>query len=190
MIGSLSWFAKELEELQASPVINLIVHVTRAPGPSTLSLADFNDSRSTSSAATQTCNSPSVGDDEKISDSYPEKGSFPSPRIASTTNLASTTASIHDPEKLECGTEYPTFPSTPDSQSLSLLSGRPNTKALIQECVAGMDSDRCNGKNRVIIAVCGPETLVTDVRNTVAELIKDSASSGPAFELHCEQFGW
>lgn len=40
---------------------------------------------------------------------------------------------------------------------------------------------------RVLVAACGPDGLMTVVRDTTANLIR---GDGPGVELHCEQFGW
>ncbi|ORY62987.1 ferric reductase like transmembrane component [Pseudomassariella vexata] len=65
---------------------------------------------------------------------------------------------------------------------LPIEQGRPDVAALIKEAVASVDKDK-----RVLIAACGPDELMTMVRNTAASCI---TRDGPSVELHIEQFGW
>ena len=53
---------------------------------------------------------------------------------------------------------------------------------LIKDVVAKADDN-----DRIAIAACGPEGLMSCVRKTAAECIR---VKGPSVELHCEQFGW
>jgi hypothetical protein len=41
--------------------------------------------------------------------------------------------------------------------------------------------------DRIIIAACGPDGLMKNVRRVAADCI---TVKGPSVELHCEQFGW
>lgn len=63
-----------------------------------------------------------------------------------------------------------------------ITAGRPDAATLIAEAVRSTP----NGQ-RVLVAACGPQSLMTVVRDTTARLVRPD---GPAVELHCEQFGW
>ena len=52
----------------------------------------------------------------------------------------------------------------------------------ITETVAGADKH-----DRVMVAVCGPGSMMQDARKSVAENIK---VDGPSLEFHSEHFGW
>jgi hypothetical protein len=64
----------------------------------------------------------------------------------------------------------------------SMTAGRPDVATLIREAVRGVPRNQ-----RVLVASCGPQSLMTIVRDTTASLVR---ADGPAVELHCEQFGW
>lgn len=66
--------------------------------------------------------------------------------------------------------------------SLDLINGRPDVRLLIDEFIG-----RAGNDERVAIAACGPNGLMTTVRNATAGAIK---VKGPSVGLHCEQFGW
>jgi len=63
-----------------------------------------------------------------------------------------------------------------------MTAGRPDVATLIREAVRGVPRNQ-----RVLVASCGPQSLMTIVRDTTATLVR---GDGPAVELHCEQFGW
>ncbi|EEY18180.1 metalloreductase [Verticillium alfalfae VaMs.102] len=110
------------------------------------------------------------------------------------------TRHISDPEKSEhdLEPESPTSPCDtsaagaprPHQQSTSELHihgipityARPDISALIHHAIAQTPSSQ-----RVLVMGCGPEGLMTEVRNTTAKSVR---RKGPAVELHCEQFGW
>ncbi|KAM0585517.1 hypothetical protein ACHAP6_006271 [Verticillium nonalfalfae] len=110
------------------------------------------------------------------------------------------TRHISDPEKSEhdLEPESPTSPCDtsaagaprPHQQSTSELHihgipityARPDVSALIHHAIAQTPSSQ-----QVLVMGCGPEGLMTQVRNTTAESVR---RKGPAVELHCEQFGW
>lgn len=64
----------------------------------------------------------------------------------------------------------------------SIKSGKPDVPALIRT-----EIEQTPVEQRVLVLGCGPEGLMTQVRNTTAACIR---SDGPGVELHCEQFGW
>ncbi|EPE08173.1 ferric reductase like transmembrane component [Ophiostoma piceae UAMH 11346] len=76
------------------------------------------------------------------------------------------------------GTDTPA--STPLRHPFS--PGRPDAAAVIREAVSSTARSQ-----RVLVAACGPPSLMTTVRNATAQCI---TSDGPSIELHCEQFGW
>jgi hypothetical protein len=168
--------------------------VTRTEGPSTISLSDFADGGIFPSSTTQTETHSS--DRREAKSDYHDLEKVPLPSAGarglttktSTTNLAFT-ANISEPEKSESGEAYPTSASSV-AERLSLLPGRPDAGRLIKECIAQMGSDGGDGRKKVVVAACGPKTLMTEVRDTVVEVIQKSASNGPGVELHCERFGW
>lgn len=63
-----------------------------------------------------------------------------------------------------------------------MTAGRPDVGTLIREAVEGTPRNQ-----RVLVASCGPQSLMTVVRDTTASLVR---ADGPTVELHCEQFGW
>ncbi len=63
-----------------------------------------------------------------------------------------------------------------------LRSGRPDVEAQIREAIQSTPKDK-----RVLVAACGPSSLMKSVRNTTAACI---SADGPSIELHLEQFGW
>ncbi|KAI0134606.1 ferric reductase NAD binding domain-containing protein [Xylariales sp. AK1849] len=94
-------------------------------------------------------------------------------------------AASQDPEKNDLRTVVCHMgPQTAMTGSIELPveQGRPDIAALVQEAVRSVDKDK-----RVLIAACGPDSLMKVVRNTAAGLI---TKEGPSVELHCEQFGW
>lgn len=64
----------------------------------------------------------------------------------------------------------------------AVREGRPNTATLVRDAVSGTPAHQ-----RVLVAACGPDSLVRVARQTTASLIR---GDGPGVELHCEQFGW
>ena len=63
-----------------------------------------------------------------------------------------------------------------------VTAGRPDTATMIREIVSSTPASQ-----RVLVAACGPQGLMKVTRDTTAKVIR---ASGPAVELHCEQFGW
>lgn len=66
--------------------------------------------------------------------------------------------------------------------SLTIHQGRPEIAAIIAGTVADADKHAM-----VVVAVCGPGSMMQDTRQAVAENIK---VDGPSLELHSEHFGW
>jgi hypothetical protein len=83
-----------------------------------------------------------------------------------------------DPEKAASGSSSPTARGS----ALPVMLGRPDISAAIRSVVnATGESDR------TIVAACGPESLMSETRGVVADLV---ASAERSVTLHCEQFGW
>ena len=66
--------------------------------------------------------------------------------------------------------------------SWPVIFGRPHTAAKIHEIVNSTESS-----DSTIVAACGPEGLMLEVRQAVAEVVSSGTRS---VSLHCEQFGW
>lgn len=66
--------------------------------------------------------------------------------------------------------------------TIPLAYERPDIVRLIREAVEDTPPTQ-----RILVKGCGPDALMTAVRNTTAECIR---TDGPGVELHCEQFGW
>jgi hypothetical protein len=64
----------------------------------------------------------------------------------------------------------------------TLLQGRPDVPSIISEVVRKSGRDE-----RIVIAACGPESLMTSTRNITAACVRIGR---PMIELHIEQFGW
>jgi hypothetical protein len=84
---------------------------------------------------------------------------------------------LHDIEKQVALPIYST-----DDVPATVQSGRPGVAAIIDEIV-----EKAEGNDRVVVARCGPDSMMQATRGAVAKNIK---ASGPSLELHIEQFGW
>lgn len=99
------------------------------------------------------------------------------------------TRTVSDPEKSGNESDL-TTPTSPIQQStvgshinnIPIHYGRPDVSKIITKAI-----EETPANQRVLVMGCGPATLMTQVRNTTASHIR---TSGPAVELHCEQFGW
>lgn len=65
---------------------------------------------------------------------------------------------------------------------LDVLEGRPNVASIIEEVLHGAGQHE-----NIVVAACGPDSLVNATRQAAPACI---SASGPAVELHCEQYGW
>jgi hypothetical protein len=83
---------------------------------------------------------------------------------------------IYDIEK------RPSSPIYSADLAVHLQSERPDINTMITEIVEGAE-----GQDRIIVAACGPDSLMRVTRRTVANNIK---VTGPSVEYHAEQFGW
>lgn len=65
---------------------------------------------------------------------------------------------------------------------LPIHRGRPDVAAVIKDQIRSIPQDV-----KVLIAACGPDGLMEEVKSAVADCIR---KDGPFVELHCEKFGW
>ena len=63
-----------------------------------------------------------------------------------------------------------------------MVLGRPDIGAKVHGIVAGTEAHE-----RIIVAACGPDSLMMEARRVVAALV---ATQDRSVTLHCEQFGW
>ena len=159
---SLSWFSKELSELQSSPLVNISLHVSSTRSSYSNALP------SPYCTASPTPSSPS-SDPEK---NLPVTHTTP-------TQIPTSPFSPLDIEKRLSSTVNDAWVST---STLNIISGRPDVENVVRSVVRNADVTE-----RVAIAACGPEGLMRAVRRTAADCI---TVKGPSVELHCEQFGW
>jgi NAD(P)H-flavin reductase len=146
---SLSWFSKELMELQASPRVTIALHSTRP-----------NCTQSPSSPISPLDENPSVLQLENTS---------PIPKSSTQQGDLLSRAFSADPEK-HLSPQHGT--PLDFSTSLEILHGRPDVEALIKDVVAKAGKDE-----RVLIAACGPEGLMWSVRRTAAGCITAGGAS-------------
>jgi hypothetical protein len=73
-------------------------------------------------------------------------------------------------------------PSSTAESSISVIRGRPDIGAKVHDIVAGIEAHE-----RIIVAACGPDSLMMETRRAVAALV---ATQDRSATLHCEQLGW
>jgi len=158
-IDCISWFSNELDELIASHVVNLHIHSTRNTLAVTRKTNSIIDDNSSSST---------------IDVQQGEKTPLPpvDPVIVAETGCGN----IDSEKQLQTAVRG----SVP--RTLTIEAGRPDIAKII-ETVLGASASHEN----VAIAACGPDSMMSVVRKTVANGI---TASGPSVELHCEQFEW
>ncbi|OHE95296.1 ferric reductase like transmembrane component [Colletotrichum orchidophilum] len=177
----LEWFAGHLSTIRQALNASIQLYVTRAPGSQDNSQnPSSKEDRSRSGTISSEASTPFTPSSEKfeITNGVPQHP----PKIL--------TGALSDLEKSgsESDATSPNSPTIQQNKALNSLGsipvhyGRPNVVKIIQNAINETSADQ-----RVLIMGCGPEGLMTQVRNTTAECI---STSGPAVELHCEQFGW
>lgn len=157
----MTWFAKELASLQASPRVSFFLHTTR---PSPNNTSGTNTPRSNTGP---------------IPKSDPEKATGSSYTVPGTSHSSSSVEKIEfdSPSSITKSSGHPW-----DASILDIVPGRPDIDALV------MDVVRNSGKEeRILIGACGPDSLMWDVRRSATNAI---SIGGPSVELHSEQFGW
>ena len=162
VLAKLSWFEKELRTLQASPLVNLALYTT-AKANATINLE----------AALATVEMIA----NKSSDA--EKPAIKSSAVTEKqeVNASSTQFSVHSPTSALSPTSVRS-PSRPHN----VTEGRPDVAGLIREAVEASEP-----QEKIMVAACGPSSLMDTTRSTVAGCI---TASGPSVAIHCEQFGW
>lgn len=98
------------------------------------------------------------------------------PTMVNSPTSTKNSGEIYDIEK------QPSSPTYSSGLAVHLQRGRPDVAALVTEVV-----ERADGNDRVIVAACGPDSLMQITRRTVAGNIK---VDGPSVKYHAEQFGW
>ncbi|UKZ73309.1 hypothetical protein TrVFT333_000952 [Trichoderma virens FT-333] len=156
----LNWFASHLDTLAKDSRVDLQLYITR-------------------SSETQV-------DEEKRPESMPITPSSDTDLEKAVGNVTAQPLESSSEESVAEETD-----STPNSSAVevqphaynsSIKRGKPDVSALIQTIIGETPVEK-----RVLVLGCGPDGLMTQVRNTTAACIR---SDGPGVELHCEQFGW
>ncbi|KAK1983493.1 ferric reductase like transmembrane component [Colletotrichum cereale] len=173
----LEWFARHLSTINDALSSSVLLYVTRSLGSSDSRFT--NEDRSGSVTISSEASSPITPATEKFD---VENGilSHP-PKVV--------TRAVSDPEKSGFESDGP-FPASPLQKdgapahinTIPINYGRADVAAIIRNAINDATPDQ-----RVLVMGCGPDSLMTQVRNTTASCIR---TSGPAVELHCEQFGW
>lgn len=163
LLGYMAWFSEHLKTLRNDHRVSIKVYVTRG---STTDLVSANSATVSSHSSTTFTD--------------PEKPAIPKHSIPPTD-------SILDQEKASpISPETPISPtrthSIDSSEKIPIIYERPDLAALVRATIEDTPKEK-----RVLVMSCGPERLMTIVRNTTAACIQ---SEGPSVELHCEQFGW
>ncbi|KAK3935907.1 putative ferric reductase transmembrane component [Diplogelasinospora grovesii] len=178
---NLSWFKEQLNTLKThahSPNVNVDLYVTRVPS---------SQSSSEEGSGALSPVSPTMS---PVSSMSPIRSSETAAAAAALTekDLERAVETHVDLEKKDTiTTEMNTTMNNMSSQRWEyeqhpLKAGRPDVKSLIRRAVKETPPNQ-----RILVAACGPESLMTVVRDTTAKLIR---GDGPGVELHCESFGW
>ncbi len=183
---NLSWFQEHLHTLKThahSTKIKMSLYVTRAPTHASIIHPDhaLREMRSVSSQSSEggemSMPASPVGDQEK----GPSQPGLTHTRLE--LDIEKDFEKGREEHVEHKGSSPSSTSMTPDlSHGHAFKVGRPDVATLIREAVARATNDQ-----RVLVAACGPTGLMHTVRQTTASLIK---GTGPAVELHCEQFGW
>jgi hypothetical protein len=155
-----NWFQNELAALSSSPLFLLTIHVTGSPS-STRPVSILNAPGQHTSS----------DEDEK-------------PLQKNTNPSVPSSTSDRDPEK-GCSKEQGTSiqsGSVGGASNVSFILGRPNLASKITEVV-----ESTREEERTIVAACGPDSMMREVRRTVAAVVGKGERS---VELHLEAFGW
>ncbi|KAH7149701.1 ferric reductase NAD binding domain-containing protein [Dactylonectria estremocensis] len=168
----LTWFSEHLKILKGDPRVSVHVYVTRSSmseGP-----GEKPPSSSESSSGSSSQSTSPTPDPEKP---YVSRLSIPLPTATTDMEKSGVASPV----------ESPTSPISPldaagPGSDFSIIYRRPNVAALIRAGIEGVPSDK-----RVLVMGCGPQTLMTTVRNATAEFVRPDSAG---VELHCEQFGW
>ncbi|KAI1502632.1 ferric reductase NAD binding domain-containing protein [Biscogniauxia marginata] len=167
---NLAWFTEHLNHLRThvhAPKFALKLHLTRLPAASPTNTTGHRTS--------------SVTSDESLNSSptSPLEKSVESPQFGVSMSPGTLRGDSEKDEEMR-QMELPSAMTS--SSDLPIIHGRPDTEMLIKEAIGSVGKDQ-----RILVAACGPASLLKVVRNTTASCIQ---VDGPAVELHCEQFGW
>jgi hypothetical protein len=155
----IGWFKKELQELQElQPSPLVALHLYSTRNSSTSSL-NIVASRSSSTSLP-----------------HPDPEKVPMPHAKVSPPATSQTSADFDQEKHLARTE------DSSRRALSIKSGRPDIANIITSLVETADKN-----DRIAVASCGPDSLTSVTRETVAAFIKPDV---PSLHVHCEQFGF
>ncbi|KAI0005228.1 ferric reductase NAD binding domain-containing protein [Xylariaceae sp. FL0662B] len=174
---NLLWFSNHLSHLRNhvhAPKIALKVHLTK-PIPNT-PLADL-----TLAARRRTASVASKDSSPMLPPLDLEKGAKLTALSIPSSSIGPRDDSDVDEKRAISHSDTPPSGMT-SAADLPIIHGRPDTESEIRAAVRSLSNDK-----RVLIAACGPDSLLTIVRNTAASCI---TVGGPAVEVHCEQFGW
>ncbi|KAF7561286.1 hypothetical protein G7046_g2853 [Stylonectria norvegica] len=160
-----SWFGEHLKTLQSDSHISVQVYVTRRES-SAMATAKTSSTPETSSRSLSI-----ISDPEKIE----------MHKLTIPPNSGSVDLEKMSPTSLDDSPSSPTSSINPFPTAIVAYK-RPDVPQLIRTAVEKTSKDE-----RVLIMGCGPESLMTAVRNTTVDCIR---RDGPSVELHCEQFGW
>ncbi|KAL6878536.1 ferric reductase NAD binding domain-containing protein [Trichoderma novae-zelandiae] len=168
----LNWFASHLDTLAKDDRVDLQLYVTR----SSEKKAD-DETSSESVPATP----PSEVDVEKA---VPAVTAQPlaSPLSSSSSSSSSSSTSESIADETDSTHNTGAVETQPHAYSSFIRRGKPEMPSLIRTMIDGTPVEE-----RVLVLGCGPDGLMTQVRNTTAACIRPD---GPGVELHCEQFGW
>ncbi|KAK1850894.1 ferric reductase transmembrane component 5 [Colletotrichum chrysophilum] len=174
------WFSESLATINRALNSSIQLYVTRSPGSHGSSQEDMvQTDRSRSGTISSDASTPFTPATEKFDEAAH------APRQPSKV----LTRTVSDPEKSGNESDL-TTPTSPIQQAtvgshinnIPIHYGRPDVSKIITKAI-----EEAPANQRVLVMGCGPATLMTQVRNTTASHIR---TSGPAVELHCEQFGW
>ncbi|KAJ0158725.1 putative ferric reductase transmembrane component [Colletotrichum tanaceti] len=170
----LEWFAHHLARIHESLTSSVLLYVTRVP--------DSSDS-SRDSIVKEKHSHLGIPSSEASTEKFDVERGTPKQPPTILTRVVS------DPEKSDSESDT-TASISPLRQngtpvhinSIPINYGRADVADIIRRTINEATPDQ-----RVLVMGCGPKGLMTQVRNTTASCIR---TSGPAVELHCEQFGW
>ncbi|KAL8363529.1 hypothetical protein RB601_009343 [Gaeumannomyces tritici] len=199
---TLTWYAEHLRTLHDhpnSPKCKISLFATRATQTSSSSSDEAAETprlRTSGIDNSSTERSPASPDLEKVlrealpapADDYDEKKvevheTHSEARIVDDDKETGTTAAAAGTD-MEAASQSGASASTAAALPLrhAVTAGRPDASQVIRAAVAETPAHQ-----RVLVAVCGPGSLVKVVRDTTAACIR---GDGPGIELHCEKFGW
>lgn len=162
-VAQLTWFARHLNTLKNDDRVSLQLYVTKSAAQGTVdSGPEIQSERTTAANFT-------ISSDE-------EKAITMNVELPSPTSISSEKAS---PYETDSATTHGGWAHGYGNRIKHL---RPDVGALLRRAIGETPSDQ-----KVLVLGCGPDGLMTEVRNTTVDCIR---TDGPGVELHCEQFGW